>query len=202
MFTNRLKQVVLSVAFLATSLVAGDSKYTYDTTSLVGIEGGYNSVVSEITDTTAVVGSPGYYSQNTNGLFHGGLKIGAETRDIRFFLSARTYMDSGDYYSSMFTYGAELQYKFNVNKFMNLYLGANTGFAEVSYSRGNSNVKMNKPYMGADIGTNFHMHDIVDLEFGVRYVSIEGTGGLANTVYRLNNIATGYASLIFKWKMD
>ena len=201
MIKNRLKTLMLGVVLSTTSLVAGE--YTHGIKSLVGIEGGYNSVVSEVTDSSVAVGLPGNYAQNNTSAYHGGFKLGAESEDIRIFLSARTYSDTGDNYSSMYTYGGEIQYKFNVAKFMNLYLGANAGQAQLAYTDENTlSMKISEPYIGADVGVNIHAGDSVDLEFGARMMSIEASRTLATKEYRLNNITTAYASLIFKWTMQ
>lgn len=200
MIKSKLQKVVLGTAILTTSLLADTSSYSYDIDSLVGFEVGYASTVSESVDSAPA--TP-VYSQNTAGLYNYGVKLGAQTKDYRLFLSARNYADPDSKYSNVFTYGAELQYKFNVAKAMDIFIGANTGYANIKYSNGTApSVSLNKPYFGGDIGANIHMGDAVDLEVGARVMSLEAEAVSGTDSYRLNSITTGYASLIFKWKMD
>ncbi len=110
MIKNRFKTVLLALALTASSLIAGDmSEYEFQTNSLVGIEGGYSSLGYEY-------GTPTNNSINRLGVGHMGLKLGAETKDFRVFLSGRYYYDSSSAHDYIVTYGAEIQYKLNVTK--------------------------------------------------------------------------------------
>ena len=195
MIKNTIKLVVLLFTLATVPLMAGES-YDFETTSLVGIEGGASSLD---------------YYKNSNaissvGLANVGLKLGAETKDFRIFLSGRYFYDSSAEYEYLVTYGAEVQYKFNVSKAFNLYLGANGGYASMRFNPVNDSFgprSLSSPYFGGDIGANIHLSDATDFEIGGRVMSIQAThnGGTFGN-YHIGNIVNVYASLIFKWKMD
>ena len=186
MIKSGLKKVIIGALIVSTSLLA-------ETLSLVGIEGGLSSALS----TKGGVKS----SQELSNV---GLKIGAEGEDYRIFLGARHNSDLGDptLYENMFSYGIDIQYKFNIAKSANIFVGANVGMVEVQYNTGGKSFSLADSYKGADVGTNIHVSDLIDFELGARYMSIESDKTVNGTLYQLNNIATGYASLIFKWTMD
>jgi len=198
MIKNRLKIAALTLALVGSSLSANPNGYEFDTVSLVGIEGGYTNVDYE-REVSSTNSTP--YSLNVANI---GLKIGAETEDFRVFLSGRYFHDSGKDYEYITMYGAELQYKFNVTQMFNIYLGANAGIANLKFSASDETFSrtLSEPYFGGDLGTNIHLGDSVDLELGGRVMSLQATNTKAGVTYRINNLVSAYASIIFRWKMD
>jgi len=196
MIKNRLKAVVLGLVLAGSSLVASDS-YDFQTSSLVGVEGGYSALGYEY-------GTP--TNNTTHRLWIGnmGLKLGAETKDFRVFLSGRYFYDSSSSHDYIVTYGAELQYKFNVTKVFNIYMGANAGIANMAFrATGESYTRtISDPYFGGDMGMNIHLGDSVDWELGGRVMSIQADNLKSGKTYHVNQIVSAYTSLIFKWKMD
>ena len=201
MIKNRLKAVVLGLVLAGSSLVARDS-YDFQTSSLVGVEGGYSALGYEY-------GTPSNNSINRIWIGNMGLKLGAETKDFRVFLSGRYFYDSSSSYDYIVTYGAEIQYKFNVSKVFNVYMGANAGIANLAFrASGESFTRtISDPYFGGDLGVNIHLGDSVDWELGGRVMSIQADNirkdstGVSKT-YHVNEIVSAYTSIIFKWKMD
>ncbi len=194
MLKNKMKNIILGVALIATSLLANSSDKDFETKSLIGIEGGYNSI-DYVYD--------GANSPGTTSLGSIGLKIGAETKDIRIFLSTRYLVDTGSDYDYIITYGGEIQYKLNPFKAVNFFIGLNGGVADIQFTPPVGTYRtLTSPYIGGDLGTNFHLGKSVDLEFGVRVMSIQDTNTIDNIEYKFNDIVTGYASVIYKWKMD
>ena len=202
MIKNRLKTVTLALALTASSLAASDvPDYAFQTNSLVGIEGSYNALGYEY-------GTPTNNQISRLWVGAGGLKIGAETKDFRVFLSGRYYYDSSSSHDYIVTYGAELQYKFNVTEVFNVYMGANAGIANLAFRAKGENFTrtISDPYFGGDIGINIHLGDSVDWELGGRVMSIQAdntksVNGVSKT-YHVNQLVTAYTSIIFKWKMD
>ena len=194
MIKSNVKKIVLGVALLATPLMAD---YGYKTQSLVGIEGGYSQLDYE--NGTSVKNEQ--YDIKLSNL---GLKIGAETEDFRAFLSGRYFYDSSSVYDYLTTFGIELQYKFNVTKVFNVYLGANGGIVNAKFRAPDEKFSrtISDPYFGGDLGTNIHLGNSADLELGARVISVQATNTIGGVSYRLGNIVNGYASLIFKWQMD
>ena len=194
MIKNCLKKVVLGVAIMGASLSANSSNYIYDTYSLVGIEGGYGNIDVE----TNADG----YEKLDDKISNIGLKIGAQSDNYRIFLSARYYPHSDFEYFN--TYGAEVQYMFNIHESTNFYIGASAGIANIKYHiEGESDSRtLSDPYFGGDAGFNFHATDSIDLELGARVISLDSVNTKNNISYRFNTIITGYASIIFKYKMD
>lgn len=180
MIKNRLKTVILGALLVGTSLFA-------QTQSLVGIEGGASSVSSTING-----------DESSDVLSNFGLKIGAEGENYRIFLAVRHNNDLGDkVYDSLISYGGEIQYKFNVAKAANIFIGANAGKAKIKYNN-NNEFSSSTSYVGADIGTNIHINNTTDFELGARHMSLKSD----SVVGKLNSITTAYASIIFKWTMD
>lgn len=193
MINNTLKKVFI-VSALVGSLVASDtSEYLVDTYSLVGFEGGYGNI-----DVDNDVG--GVASTTIHKFPYGGIKIGAQSEDYRLFVSARYYnTDELDYLT---TYGAELQYMFNVSSYMNFYLGVNGGIANSKLVVSGTSRTISDPYIGGDAGMNIHLGETVDLELGARVMSIDAANKIGGVTYTFNSIVSGYASIIFKYKMD
>ena len=197
MIKNRLKTVVLGLALTASSLMADMSNYEFQTNSLVGVEGGYNALGYEY-------GTPTNNDIKRTWVGHGGLKLGAETKDFRVFLSGRYYYDSSSAHDYIVTYGAEIQYKFNVTKIFNVYMGANGGIANMAFRAGGESFTrtISDPYFGGDLGINVHLGKSVDWELGGRVMSIQADNLREGKTYHVNQLVTAYTSIIFKWKMD
>lgn len=176
-----LKNLVLASLVLSAPLAADDY-----VKSLVGFEGGYGKL--NIQDTST---SPLEKERLNTG--HGGIKIGAESRNIRIFLNAN-YLD-GSKYDNGYMYGGSLQYLFNVASFMNFFIGANAGIADI---RLDDDLKLRESYVGADTGVNFHLGKSVDLELGARFAHINKAKGNI----KIKEHAAGYASLIFKFDLE
>jgi len=198
MIKNRIKTVVLGLVLTASSLMATE-KFDYEphTKSLVGIEGGYSALGYEY-------GTPTNNTINRIWIGHMGLKLGAETKDFRIFLSGRTYFDSSAKHDYIVTYGAEVQYKFNVTKVFNVYMGANGGLANMAFrATGESFTRtISNPYFGGDIGVNIHLGNSLDWELGGRIMSIQADNLREGKTYHVNQIISAYTSIIFKWDMD
>ena len=195
MIKNTIKLVVV-LATLATAPLMAEDNYEFETNSLVGIEGGASSL--------------DYYKNSSAisrvSLANVGLKLGAETKDFRVFLSGRYFYDPSAEYEYLITYGAELQYKLNVSKAFNLYMGVNGGYASMRFDPTNDAYgprSLSAPYFGGDVGTNIHLGETTDLEIGGRAMRIHAIhNGGASGNYNIGNIVNVYASLIFKWTMD
>ena len=194
---KKLIKLVLSLALIGSGLVAGDiSLHEPHAKSLVGLEGGY-STLDYNKDTQAIT---------SVALSSIGLKLGAETKDFRVFLSGRYFYDSTAKYEYLTTYGGEIQYKFNPSKAFNFFIGINGGYAAMRFDPDNDDFgprSISTPYFGGDLGTNIHLGKDVDFELGGRVMSIQTTHkSTINGDYNIGNIVNVYASVIFKWQMD
>jgi len=202
MIKKTLKKVILSLALSTASLIAGEISYDdFQTKSLAGVEGGYNAIGYEY-------GTPSNNTIKRKWVGHAGLKIGAETKDFRAFLSGRYYYDSSRQYNYIVTYGGEIQYKFNVTELFNLFIGANGGVANLAFRADGENFTrtISEPYFGGDLGANIHLGKSIDWELGGRVMSIQAdnikqVNGVYKT-YHVNQLITAYTSIIFKWTMD
>jgi hypothetical protein len=192
---NKLAKVMLSTMLVGSALVAGTSEYEIDTYSLVGVEAGFSSFDYERDDGSNV-------QRTTGELMHGGIKIGAQSKNYRVFLSAR-YYDLTDFDYAR-TYGVEGQYMFNFSEIANLYIGVNAGTTDMKLIdvNNNSTVKVYEPYYGGDVGANIHFGDSIDWEIGVKYMTINSTIDKNSIKYNFDRIITAYTSLIYKFKMD
>ncbi|MDY0116289.1 MAG: outer membrane beta-barrel protein [Sulfurimonadaceae bacterium] len=161
--------------------------------SLVGFEGGYGKLNVEH-GTTPI-------EKTRINAGHGGIKIGAESRNVRIFLSAN-YLD-GTKFDDGITYGASLQYLLNFSDYVNFFAGPNLGMIDVRLIDDNRNgIKISKTYVGADAGFNIHLGKSADLELGARYSHINATKTLAGVNYELKNHMTAFGSLIFKFNLE
>jgi hypothetical protein len=188
---KELQKIILSLVLVGSTLVAEIE----DTKSLVGLEGGY-STLDYNQDTQAIT---------SLALSSIGLKLGAETKDFRVFLSGRYFYDSTAKYEYLTTYGAEIQYKFNPSRAFNFFLGANLGYASMRFDMNDTfgPRTISSPYFGGDLGTNIHLGKSTDLEIGGRVMSIQATHtSNSSPNYTVGNIVNVYASVIFKWQMD
>ncbi len=179
MIKSGLQKALLSIAVMTTSLVAGDIDHSSKTNSLFAVEAGYSS-----TDIEAIGGN-GTLKDNFANI---GLKIGAEGESYRVFLGASSYVVPD--YSYMYMYGGSLQYKFNFMKEVNFFVGANVGLADLKATLATDNTHTS--YYGGDAGFNFHATKMLDLELGMRGVQLGN----------VDNILTGYMSVIIKYQMD
>ncbi len=199
---NKIKSILVVSSLLLGSATFADENFYSQTKSLVGIEGGYSSLDYE----------NGVKTNNTQGsvsLGNIGLKIGAESEDYRIFLSGSYFFESGSQYDYLTTYGVSFQYKFNVTKAFNVYLGMNGGLMNANVrAKDNAGVAepfyrtFSDPYFGGDLGANIHLGKSVDLELGGRVMSVQADNTIDGLTYRIGNIVQGYGSLIFKWQMD
>jgi hypothetical protein len=165
---KKITQYALTLFCTLLPLHAQELDSTYDTKSLVAVEGNYN------------------FNDKSNAYTHFGVKVGAESKEYRIFLAAREYESEevGEFYA----YGVELQYLFNFSRYANLYVGINGGITNLQESDDDSYLK----YYGGDVGVNFHISSLVDIEAGARNSEIDG----------LKSLQIGYVSCIIKYNMD
>ncbi|WP_373069742.1 outer membrane beta-barrel protein [Sulfurimonas sp.] len=194
---KKLSKMLLAGLLIATvSYAETDDKYIYDSNSLVGIEGGMATF--DIKDTTAI--------KKEEDFNMAGFKVGAETRDFRMFLSARKAFMNGDHYDwdKAYMYGAELQYKFNVMDSLNFFIGGNIGRVSFEFKDLTAAVReYTTKYIGGDVGINYHINDMFDLELGARLMTLsDDTHTLGGVTYTFDDITNGYMSLIVKFQMD
>ncbi len=193
-----IKKIVLSAALLSSSLMA--ESFFKDSYSLLAIEGGMSTMDIE-------KNAPGTSAAITQyDTAHAGLKIGAQSDDFRVFLSGRYY--SADDFDYMTTYGVDIQYMLNFSSAVNLYMGVGTGLANMRFVpqpingiQGETCV-VSEQYYNGDLGFNIHLGESVDLELGGRIMSIDATNTIDSVSYNFDNVITGYASVIYKFKMD
>ena len=200
---KKLTKVALAATIATMPLVADD--YTFHTKSLFAVEGGYNKIVGDITDTSATIPTYNLGVKN-KGILHLGVKIGAESDNYRVFLSARTY-DTGNDLNRLNTYGGEIQYKFNFAKIANFFVGANGGIADIRISDnpGTSTypaAKAQSTYYGGDLGFNIHATSRFDIELGYRYSKIKDDITQGTNVYNVDYLSGLYGSFIVRWEMD
>jgi len=191
-------QIVVLSAFMATTSLSAAS-FTYNTNSLVGIEGSYSSFDVE-NDATP----PLREKIDFSGI---GLKIGAETDNYRLFLSVRNSFIDGNYDYAYF-YGGEVQYLMNFASFANFFIGVNGGYTNFRFVDSlNESRDVASTYFGGDLGFNVHLGSSVDLELGARIMKLSEATSIATSTpgslnYKFDNISAGYASIIFKYSMD
>ncbi|MEN4053293.1 MULTISPECIES: outer membrane beta-barrel protein [Sulfurimonas] len=188
---NRLTKAALALTLLSIPALSMADEYN----SLFGIEGGYSNINVE----TAGAGS---VKIQKNGFGNVGLKLGAESENFRIFLSAR-YYDAKDF-NKLNTIGGEFQYKFNFTKRANFFLGANAGkaYMKVATNGTQPSVDTSTGYLGADAGFNIHATELIDLEVGARYMSLDKKVTQGAYTYDFSSLTTAYASIILKWQMD
>ena len=191
---KNIKKIILATLLLTTTLSAQEFSNNDDSYSLVAFETSYSSFDVENDDTTTVAMDPYTFAS-------AGVKIGAQTKEYRIFLSARYHpVTDFDY---VYTLGGEFQYLFNFSKYANFYLGVNAGIAEMSFVDLNDKTRtISDPYYGGDAGFNVHLGDSIDMELGVRVMSLNAENLQEDITYSFNNMASGYMSLIFKYQMD
>ncbi|WP_297442450.1 outer membrane beta-barrel protein [Sulfurimonas sp.] len=196
MIKNKLIGAVALCAFLTTSAIAENDLSAKDF-SLIGIEGSYASVSSDIDTATT-------YQSDRKNLTGIGLKVGAQSYNYRIFLTANYYNDPDGDFEYITTYGAQLDYLLNISQRVNIYLGVNAGYANMKYTVPSEGFKrtISDPYYGGDAGLNIHVSKLIDFELGARMILLDAVNTKNNVTYTFNNMVTGYASIIFKYQMD
>lgn len=187
-----VSKIVLASLVTASALSAG----AFDNgISLVGIEGGIGTMKTEV-DTATTAKKEDYSVPSV------GLKVGAEYGNYRVFLSGRYFSQSDFDYIT--TFGVEGQYLFNVSKAANIFIGANAGIANMKFlAEGESSSRsLSDPYLGGDIGVNYHVNKEFDIELGARVMNLISENDKYDVTYKFDNIVSGYASLIYKYQMD
>jgi len=187
---NKLKTLALSLVLSTTTTLCAES--------LVAVEGTFGALnVDQESLTTGLA-----VNENVN-LAGGGLKIGAQSENYRVFLNANYYGVSDDDYNYVATYGAELDYLIHPSKSFDIFLGINGGIANIEQidiyglKRTSSD-----PYIGGSAGVNVHMSQTIDIEIGARMLFMDISNTRQNVKYTYNTLASGYASVIFKFQMD
>jgi len=195
MLKNRLKNVLIASVLVSSSLMA--SSYSYNTVSLLGIEGGYANATADTT-------YPDAYKTNDTNLVDMGLKIGAETDSYRIFLGARYYYDIDDNFDYLSTYGIDLQYKFNFSPKANFFIGVGGGIANAKLTLDGENFDrtISDGYYNVDVGFNIHVTSGTDIELGARYLEVDAHNIKNDIDFQLNSMVSAYGSVIFKWRMD
>ncbi len=194
MIKKVVQKIVLAGLVLSTPLMA-EFNFNEDIYSILAFEGGSSSFDVERTDTVTPTSIKKY------DMMHAGLKIGAQSENYRVFLSGRYYnADDFDYAT---TIGAELQYMFNFSSFANFYLGVNGGIVNMRFTDGGTTSRtISDPYFGGDAGFNLHITKSLDFELGARVMQIQAENRIGLITYKFDNLISGYASIIFKYKMD
>ncbi len=188
--TDILKKLLLASVLVASVSYAGSKDYKFESKSLIGIEGSYSSM--DVEDASAAI--------TAEKPVAAGLKIGAQTHNVRLFLSFRnTNVDSFD---TAYMYGAELQYLFNFSEKANFFIGGNYGKMSISYDdASNNSYDFSTSYMGGGVGFNLHLSESVDFEFGSRLITLSESEDTASS-YKFGDITMNYMSLIFRYEMD
>ena len=191
---KNLAKAALVTIMASAPLVAGGFSNT--TESLFALEGGYTNLNAEV--------SQNGYSLQKEGMGNFGLKLGAQGKNYRVFLSGRYFL--AEQGNTVATAGGEAQYKFNFSSPVDFFIGANGGIAFMKIGPSDdgvmASVSTNAPYIGGDVGFNYHASELIDLELGVKYMHIDEKITQGAVTYDFNNMTTGYASIIFKYQMD
>lgn len=190
-------------------LLASVSTFAYDGTSksLVGVEFGYSQLEYNVDDSALGTGS----DDERFGVI--GLKIGAENEEARVFIDGHYYNTSGDfdYINSL---GAGLQYLVRVSDRLNFFAGVNGGLVNIKFSDDtiNKSYELSSAYYGGDLGMNFALQEMLDLEIGARFMSINASntqvyvdplsGEHVGREYTMDHMLNFYTSLIFKFQVD
>jgi len=194
MIKKVVQKIVLAGLVLTTPLMA-EFNFNKDIYSLLAFEGGYSSFDVEKNDAVNPASITKY------DMMHAGLKIGAQSKNYRVFLSGRYYNANDFDYAT--TIGAELQYMFNFSSMANFYLGLNGGIVNMRFTDGGTTSRtISDPYYGGDAGFNIHLADNVDFELGARVMQIQAENKIGLISYKFDNLISGYASIVFKYKMD
>jgi len=168
------------------------------TNILLGVEGGYSLLDHKYTQVN------GAQNSGETDFMSFGLKAGAETKSMKTLFNVNYYNDPSALYDYLITYGLEVQYKFFTIDMLNIYLGLGGGFShtKVSIDGEASSRKIDTPYVGASLGSNIHLGDSFDLELGARVNAMQSENAEYDSSYKIGNIITGYASIIYKWNLN
>lgn len=201
MINKNFPKIFLAAALTVGSLFASDDLFDYKSYSLFGIEAGYGSISSEMTNTNT---SPVTFKTNDTQISNVGLKIGAQSENYRVLLSARYAKDFDSTFDYIANYEAEMDYLFNFSRQANFFIGVSTGMVYTKFimpgepfSRTTSSA-----YYGGNAGFNIHMSRLIDLELGGRMMLLNTSNIKSGVEYKLNDIVNGYVSIIFKYQMD
>jgi len=188
---KRLTKIALAASLLSMPVIAGADEYK----SLFAIEGGYNKISADVTDS----GAAQTYTVQDSKLGSVGLKLGAEGENFRVFVSAR-YYNAKDF-SKLNTLGTEVEYLFHFSKPVSFFLSANAGkaFMKVGSTPNYASVSTNEYYYGGGAGFNLTVTDLVDVEVGARYMDLNSQVTQGTATYKFDSITSAYASIIFKW---
>ena len=190
---STLQKAVMATLIASAPAMAGGYTNTYE--SLFAIEGGHSNLNMDVNQNG--------YSVQRSGMGHFGLKLGAQGENYRVFLSGRYFVaDPGN---TIGTFGGELQYKFNFSEPVDFFLGLNTGVAVMRLGASDDgvlpSVSTNSPYVGGDVGFNYHATELIDLELGAKYMHMTESVAQGATTYDFNNMISAYGSVIIKWQM-
>ncbi|MEA3228483.1 MAG: hypothetical protein U9P38_05345 [Campylobacterota bacterium] len=190
-----LEKALFAIFFMTTTLMGGD--YTFESNSLVGIEGGFSRISNEVT-----IGND--YSVNKDNGANIALKIGGQTRNYRLYLNARYYMDFNDKFDYITTYGAEGQYIFNITSGNDFFIGVEGGILNMKFQLENEKISrtISDPYLGAGAGFGFDVGESFYLELGTRILNVDAINTNNNISYQFNNIISAYMSVVVKYHMD
>lgn len=197
---KKISKVLLAGLLVTSASYAESNDHTFDSNSLIGIEGGMGSFETQVSATT----------KKKEDFNMAGFKIGAETHNVRMFLSARqAFMSSDNFdYDKAYMYGAELQYKFNMMDSLNFFVGVNYGKVSFEFNEKGAVTtatlrQYSTKYKGGDVGFNYHINDMFDVELGARLMTLDDdTHTLGGVTYTFDDITTGYMSIILKYQMD
>ncbi|WP_345975199.1 hypothetical protein [Sulfurimonas sp. HSL3-7] len=191
-----MKKVLGSVLLLTSVYATAGENYfqtAWDAKGLIALEGAFGTAQTKLTESSPSGGD--HVILNENGTsFGGGLKLGGESEDYRFFLSAR-YHDVEDY-DYVSTVGLEMQYLIRAGEHFNIFLGLNGGLMSAQTTIGETEYTTNNPYAGADVGVNIDIVDNFGVELGIR---ANKSLGDQNEIGTVDYLAEGYASLVFKF---
>ncbi len=189
---KRLTKIALAASILSMPVLAGANEYK----SLFAVEGGASKVSADVTVSSQM------YSVEQSKLGNVGIKIGAEGKNFRIFLSGRHYNTKD--FDKLNTLGAEIEYLFHFSKPMSFFLSANTGkaFMNLGPTVNYPSVTADTYYFGGGAGLNLAVNNRVDIELGARYMGLGNTIVQGNTEYKFNDIISAYGAVIIKWQMD
>ncbi len=191
-----MKKVLGSVLLLTSVYATASENYyqnAWDAKGLVALEGAFGVAETKLTQENPTGGD--YIIKKESGSsFAGGLKLGGESEDYRFFMSAR-YHEVEDY-DYVTTIGAEMQYLIRAGEHFNIFLGLNGGGMGSQTTIGAVEYSMWNPYVGADAGVNIDIVENFGLEFGIRFNKAFSD---SQDVGAVDYLAEGYVSLVFKF---
>jgi hypothetical protein len=198
---KNLKKIVLAVV-LSFSCVYGMDDFDMGVNySLVGVEIGYGSISSEMTNANT---SPVTFNTDDTQIGHIGLKIGAESLNYRLLLSGRYEKDTDSNFDYIMDYEMEGDYLFNFSRSANFFIGVHGGMTYMKFivagepfSRTISN-----HYYGGNLGFNIHANKSTDIEIGSRMMIMDASNIKNGVEYKFTDSLSAYCSVIFKYKMD